>query len=128
MANKFISKDGRASLTTIKRALSGTYDTTELSTEDEDVTPPNPITFQVYCAPVDYAAIRYNDLTQKTEFNDTSSVKELYLPGGVGPDGKTYIPQLGDIVTLDKDWTVLAIKDTFETQSVSCAYLLHIGA
>ncbi len=123
VANRFIQKYGRTVSVTITRAVNTAYSTTQLTS-----TIGTPLTWLVYACPLDYAAIRFNDLSQKAGFNDATRVKELYVPGGIGPDGQTYIPQIGDTVALDSVWTVLAIKDTFETGGVACAYLLHIGA
>ncbi len=123
LANKLIIKNGRSAVVTITRTSQTSYSTTQLTGTDA-----TPSTYQVYCAPIDYSGIKFNALSEKPEYNDTTSVKELYIPGGVGPDGKTYVPQIGDTVALDKTWSVLAVKDTYETQSTSCAYLLHIGA
>lgn len=117
LANKKIIKNGRASLVTITRPVLNAYATSAL-----EATEATPLTFQVYAAPVDYGSKEDNHLSEKPEYSDCKSLKKLYVPGGT-----TYTPEIGDQVALDRTWRVIAIRKSYETTSVNCAYLLDIG-
>jgi hypothetical protein len=117
LGTQLIAKNGRATAATVTRAQPGTYSTTLLETSGDGTA----LTFSILCAPVDYAADSTNALMQQPTYNSTLSYKKLYVPGGT-----SYVPAIGDVVTLDKAWTVTKILNEFETNSVKCAYLLQI--
>ena len=117
LAQSFIQQDGRAALSTVTRPQVGAYSTTTLTNADVA-----PLTYSIYCAPIDYGSSALAALKQEPGYNSTLSYKQLYIPVGGG-----YEPKIGDIVTLDKDWTILEILNDWETESVKCAWLVKIG-
>jgi len=114
LAQDFISQDGRAELSTVSRNTDTPYTPAQLQS-----TAQTPTTYQVYCAPIDYVG-----KAQADGYNSIISYKQLYVP--VSDNG--YVPQVGDSITLGTTtYQMTKILNTFETESVECAYLVQLG-
>ncbi len=114
MAQEMIQEFGRASAVTFTRTVRGDYDPSTLSHATDTVT-----TYTAYAAPVDFTLMAIEKYTiQEGE-------KMLWVPGE-DTSNTAIDPQVGDIVALEKDYRVLSVE-AFETENVTCAFLLKIG-
>ncbi len=117
LATSMINEFGRASDVTFTRAVTLGYDPHALSNTEG-----TPLTYTVPAAPVNFSAKGLIPTQEIGGVTTTQSDKKLYVPGGT-----SYIPAINDSVTLDNTvFRVLAITN-YQTESVNCAYMLHIG-
>lgn len=116
LAIRQITKYGRASAATFYRYTdSRTYDPATLSYSTDTLES----VFTCLVAPVDYT------LFQQLGYNIEQGNKLLYIPGRDTSD-TLITPEVGYIVTLEKDYKVLKVIP-YETQSVNVGYMLVIG-
>lgn len=115
LAIKMLQKFGRTDPVTFYRRAAGSYDPATLGYADDSLT----AVFTVDAAPVDYT------LMQQKEYTIEDGNKLLYIPG-VDTSGVAIVPEIGDIVTLEKDYQVKSVEK-YETTSLDVAYRLEIG-
>ena len=114
MAQEMIQEFARASAVTFTRTVHGNYDPSTLSHATDPET-----TYTAYAAPLDFK------LMEIEEYTIQEGEKMLWVPGE-DTSNVAIDPQVGDKVTLEKDYRVLSVE-AFETESVNCAFLLKIG-
>lgn len=103
---------------TITRAKSLPYDTSQLEAGND-----TPDTFEnVLVCPMDYNSKTYAALREDPAYATLTGMKQLYIIGSAD-----YTPTVGDIVSLEEDWRLLALVAQFEVNSTQCAYMWHIG-
>jgi hypothetical protein len=112
-AKEMLAEFGRATLTPIAREVpGGAYDVDTL----DSGTPDAPEVFLVNTAPIDYVG-----MGQVQGVNVLVSFKQLYIES----DG-VYVPEIGDIVTLDVPWKINKVLNAYETESTECAYRVEL--
>ena len=114
MAEEMITQDGRSSPVVFSRLSPSNYETSTLGREQGA-----PVTYTCVAAPLDFKLKEIDQITVIT------GQKMMWIPG-VDTSGNAVSPQVGDTVDLGTVYRVLEVE-SFETESVNCAFLLKIG-
>ena len=116
LATEMIAQYGETTGVVLTKPNAGTYSTSTLAPAAG-----SPATYNFWGAPVDFKIRDIDKVTIMT------GEKLLYLPGTT-KTGATVIPEVGDTVTFANSDVFRVLEVTsYDTESVSCAFLLKIG-
>jgi hypothetical protein len=103
---------------TITRATSQVYDTTTLEAGKGT---PTVFTDILVCTQ-DYNSKTFAALKEQPTNSTLTGMKLLYIMSS-----SAYTPTVGDVISLENDWRLLALMAQYEINSTQCAYMWHIG-
>lgn len=116
LATQMISQYGETAGIVLTKANAGAYSTSTLAPADG-----TPTTYNLWGAPLDFKIRDIDKVTIMT------GEKMLWLPGET-KEGSTVTPEVGDTVAFANSVVFRVLEVTsYDTESVSCAYLLKIG-